>query len=104
MATIKVFYAWQSDTSTKLNRTLIHEAAEGAIELLSADGSVEDAPDLELDHDTKGVPGSPIVAEEICRKIDECSILLADLSFVAKYTKADGTTLRWTPNPNVLIE
>jgi hypothetical protein len=106
MGPIKIFYAWQSDTSTALNKRFIHEAADAAIAILNENVTIEDAPafGVELDHDTKDVPGSPIVAEEICNKIDACDLFLADMSLVARYTKPDGKTHKWTPNPNVLIE
>jgi hypothetical protein len=100
----KIFYAWQSDTSTRLNRHFIHDAIQDAITILNTEIDIEDAPAFEIDHDTKGVPGHPSVAETICEKIDECAIFLSDVSFVTKYTKADGTTTKWTPNPNVMVE
>jgi hypothetical protein len=104
MAKHKIFYAWQSDTSTKLNRHFIHRAIENAIELLNEGIDIEDAPAFEIDHDTKDVPGHPSVADTICEKIDQCAIFLADVTFVTKYTKADGVAVKWAPNPNVMIE
>jgi len=106
---IKVFYAWQSDIFDKLNHRFIHKAIEAAVEKLNAeaiiDGAdIEEAESFEIDHDTKGVPGSPPIAETICKKIDACAVFISDLTTVAKFRrKADGK-YKTVQNPNVLIE
>jgi len=55
--------------------------------------------ELEVDHDTKGVPGSPPIMETILSKIDNAAVFVPDLTFVGK--RGEGKP---TPNPNVLIE
>ncbi len=77
-----IFYAWQSDQPKALTREFIRSAIEAAIAKLNTDAVVEDADAIdewEIDHDTKGVPGSPPIAETICKKIDECAIFIADV-------------------------
>ena len=54
---------------------------------------------MELDKDTKGVPGTPPIVEVIFNKISKCGIFVPDLTFVGKSNKN-----RLLPNPNVLIE
>jgi hypothetical protein len=95
-----IFFSWQADTPTTEGRNLIERALAEALDRISSDTSVEMAiRDIEIDKDTKGVPGQPPIVETIFRKVDQCIIFLADLTFVGK--RLDG---RPTPNPNVLIE
>ncbi|MBX3709490.1 MAG: hypothetical protein KF702_07030 [Gammaproteobacteria bacterium] len=62
---------------------------------------VEDSErdDISLDHDTKNVPGSPPITDTILKKIDQCGIFLADLTYVAHVPNKHGVS-----NPNVLTE
>src|SRR5436190_7681052 len=96
-----VFYSWQSDTPSNLNRGFIQKALENAIEILKTDANVEPALrglDVSLDKDTQGVHDSQPIADTILNKIGECSAFVADLTFVGQ------TVSRYHPNPNVLIE
>ena len=94
MATkLKIFYAWQSDTLGKLNHYFIREACEEAIKKLNADAQV-DEDSFELDHDTKGISGSPPIAETICKKIDECRIFIADVTTVGEYKRTSQQSFR----------
>lgn len=110
-----VFYAWQSDRPPKENRYFIRDALNEAIKLLCArsrgkeagDGTEvqdserpEEDEEIELDHDTKGVPGSPPIAEVIQAKIKKCSAFVADVTMVGG-TESGSKSL---PNPNVMIE
>lgn len=70
---------------------------EKAIKQLNQELEIEDA--LRLDHDTKGVEGSPDIASTILEKVDECDIFIGDISFIAK-----SKSNKYCPNPNVLIE
>ena len=97
-----VFYSWQSDSPGKENRNFIEDALKRALKKIKREASVLVSPrpeDLEVDRDTKGKPGSPVIAETILQKIDECAVFVPDLTFVASTPKG-----RPTPNPNVLIE
>lgn len=99
--TTKIFFSWQADRSKRVCRNLLEKALESAIKRLGQQANLEEAErnDLELDRDTKNVPGSPPIADTIFRKIDAAAAFVPDLTFVG--TRADG---RPTPNPNVLIE
>jgi hypothetical protein len=107
---VTVFYSWQSDTSPSINRNFIEKALLEAIKRLQSDATLESAlrdTRVELDKDTKGVAGSPPIAETILRKIEECEVFVADLTFVGQsitgLTKSADKP-RLIPNPNVLIE
>jgi hypothetical protein len=95
-----VFFSWQADRPTREGRNFVERALERAIGKIGADTTMEEAVrELEVDRDTKGVPGSPPIVETIFNKIDEATVFVPDLTFVG--TRPDG---RPTPNPNVLIE
>jgi hypothetical protein len=107
---LTVFYSWQSDSPSNLNRSFIEKALVEALKRLHSDATLENAlrdATVELDKDTQGVAGSPPIAETILRKIEECAVFVADLSFVGEskkgFTNASGKP-RQFPNPNVLIE
>src|SRR5271170_1762047 len=100
--TQKLFFSWQTDTPRLTGRNFLERALEDVLKILHEDATVESAireEGLELDSDTRGVPGTPPVMEAIYKKIDEAAVVVADLTFVGK--RIDG---RPTPNPNVLIE
>ena len=54
---------------------------------------------LDLDKDTKNVPGNPPIFDTILRKIEKAAVFVPDLTAIAK--RDDGELI---PNPNVLIE
>lgn len=97
-----VFYSWQSDSPSNTNRSLIRDALDQAIKNLDQATDLEDAPrpNLELDHDTKGVPGTPELVNTILEKIENCLVFVPDLTFVG--VTSDGK--KKVPNSNVLIE
>ncbi|MDE0174263.1 MAG: hypothetical protein OYH76_24705 [Defluviicoccus sp.] len=97
----KVFYSWQSDRPNKTNRGFIEDALVQAIRNLGREENEIYVPsrDLELDKDTKGIPGSPPVADTIFRKIEECAVFVPDLTFCGLTEEK-----RPIPNANVLIE
>ena len=99
---LTVFYSWQSDISNRINRNFIEDALKKAIQSVSKDFMVQKAlrnDEIELDKDTKGVPGIPPIADVIFEKISKCAIFIPDLTFVG--TSVSGRPI---PNPNVLIE
>ncbi len=80
---MKVFWSWQSDIDGKIARHFIRDALDAAIKELTADLEVEaaDRPEeISLDHDRKGVPGSPALAEPIYKKIRSCDVFVADVT------------------------
>ena len=101
MESLYLFYSWQTDINTKVNKFFIKSALETAIASLKNELIVEDSqrPEILLDHDTKGVPGSPPIIDTIKNKIDQCGIFLADLTYVAHVPEKHGVS-----NPNVLTE
>ncbi|HUJ09884.1 MAG TPA: hypothetical protein VL171_07640 [Verrucomicrobiae bacterium] len=107
---LTVFYSWQSDSPPNLNRNFIEKALTEALARLHSDATLENAlrdTTVELDKDTKGVAGSPPITETILRKVEECAVFVADLTFIGQskdqLTNSAGKT-RQFPNPNVLIE
>jgi hypothetical protein len=96
-----IFFSWQSDTPAKQGRYFVEDALRDAIRKLSSDATIVDAirDELELDKDTKGIPGTPPIFDAILSKIDTATIFVPDLTFVG--TRSQGSP---TPNPNVLIE
>ena len=63
---MKIFYSWQSDLENAHNRNFIKNALEKAIKELNENCSVDEPQrKLELDHDTKGIPGTPDLANTI---------------------------------------
>jgi hypothetical protein len=62
-----IFYAWQSDRTERAHRYLIRAAIEEAVKRIGKNVDVEDSP--RLDHDTKGIPGTPEIAGTIFRNL-----------------------------------
>jgi tetratricopeptide (TPR) repeat protein len=93
-----IFYSWQSDIKPAANRTLIEDALELAIRKIH-DAEGEPVINPAIDRDTAGVPGMPDISATILEKIDNSSVVVADVTLVD-----DGSLGRRFPNPNVLIE
>lgn len=96
--TITIFYAWQSDTPLKFNKTLIRQALDAAATTINADPALSGIR-VVIDADTEGVVGSPHVTETILDKIRSADIFAPDMTFVA--TTAGKKLI---PNPNVMIK
>jgi hypothetical protein len=97
---MKVFWSWQSDTLGKIGRHFVREALEVAIEEIKEEIEVEEPKrEIHLDHDRKGVPGSPDLAKTILDKIKTTSIFIADVTPVGETPSGKATI-----NPNVAIE
>lgn len=97
---MKVFWSWQSDTPGKIGRHFVKKALEVAIDELQTEIEVDEPNrELHLDHDRKGVPGSPDLANTILEKIRATSIFIADVTPVGQ--TPDG---KLVINPNVAIE
>lgn len=76
-----IFWSWQSDEPQRETRDIIREALKAAIEQIGAE--LEEADRPELDHDTKGAPGSPEIVNTILGKIKAASLFVADVTPVA---------------------
>ncbi len=60
---------------------------------------------LHLDHDRKGVPGSPDLMQEIFAKIDDAAVVVADVTPVSTIpARGDEQKEKRNMNPNVAIE
>jgi hypothetical protein len=96
-----IFYSWQSDRPTGVCRNFIERCTQSAIDRLRADVEIDESlrEELQVDKDTKDVPGTPAIFDTIMAKIETAGVFVSDLSFVGQ--RADG---RPTSNPNVLIE
>jgi hypothetical protein len=92
---MKVFYSWQSDTPSKVGRTFIRDALEAAIACLQ----LEDAERPEIDQDTKGVLGSPVITDTIFQKIREAKVVVADVTLIGQTPAGKHSC-----NSNVAIE
>ena len=95
MKTFTIFYSWQSDRDRKCCKDFIRKAADAAASRVGQRLGVQ----VSIDADTEGVAGTPAISETILRKISECDLFLADMTFVAK---TGGEKL--VPNPNVMGE
>ena len=96
-----IFFSWQATRSQREGRSLIEDALKTAIANLANDLTLEEAlrEGLDLDKDTKNVPGNPPIFTTILGKIDKAAVFIPDLTSVAK--RENGELI---PNPNVLIE
>ncbi|MCE5294979.1 MAG: hypothetical protein LLF94_10270, partial [Chlamydiales bacterium] len=93
-----VFYSWQSDLPSSLNRSFIEHALEKAVKKVKKDFSKLEAV---IDRDTKDEAGSPDIVQTIFAKIEKSDIFVCDVSII---NKAENYCPRPTPNPNVLVE
>ena len=96
-----VFWSWQDDLCPKTNRHFIRDCLAEAIKQVNNQFDIEDSdrPDIEIDHDTKGERGAVDIPETILKKIDECSVMVADITPIA--CSENGKSVQ---NPNVMIE
>jgi len=99
---VKVFWSWQSDHPGRISRHFVRAVLELAIEQLNESPEIQEAQrEVTLDHDRKGVPGSPDLANTILAKIRASDVLVADVTPVGK---TDGTLPKRLINSNVAIE
>ncbi len=112
---MKIFWSWQADTDGKTGRHFVRDALTEAVERLKQpDASVEEPHErdlreaIHLDHDRKGVSGTPSIAEVIFGKIDQTQIFVADVTPVASLKRlqpSDGEPPeKKVINSNVAIE
>ncbi|MFO0635812.1 MAG: nucleotide-binding protein [Nannocystaceae bacterium] len=93
-----VFYSWQSDIPSALNRGFIENALQRSAKAIAADATLE--VELRVDTDAAGASGAPAIADEIFKKIDRSDVFVADVTDVTVVDSAG----RRMPNPNVLLE
>ncbi|HRW07871.1 MAG TPA: hypothetical protein P5121_22370 [Caldilineaceae bacterium] len=92
-----LFFAWQLDTPAAENKSLIWNAIVAATGKMSESTNPIISPRPETD--IQGASGNPNIVQTIFKRIRECSIFIADVSFVAETSKG-----KLLPNPNVLLE
>ncbi|MBI5745978.1 MAG: hypothetical protein HZA13_03140 [Nitrospirae bacterium] len=100
---MKIFWSWQSDTPGNIGRHFVRETLEIALKELNEEPTevptIEESERLELEHDRKGIPGSPDLVSTILKKIEDSAVFIADVTPVGK-----GVNERALLNPNVAIE
>jgi hypothetical protein len=109
---MKVFWSWQSDTPGKIGRHFVRDALAEAIKILKQPSEIEEPTErevkdaLELDHDRRGVPGSPDLAPTIFKKIDQAAVFVADVTLIGTAGQAKRTAKphKRLINSNVAIE
>jgi hypothetical protein len=110
---MKIFWAWQSDLPGKTGRHFIKGALEEAIDHINESREIEEPDEnfqsgIHLDHDRKGLRGSPDLANEILKKIDASTVFVGDVTPVGKSVerKNDEGVMgqKSLMNPNVAIE
>jgi hypothetical protein len=110
---MKVFWSWQSDTPGKIGRHFVRAALEAAVEALKQPNDIEEPTTAEarealhLDHDRKGVSGSPDLAPTIFRKIDASAVFVADVTLVGvavPHGQTVNDNAKRLINSNVAIE
>lgn len=94
-----IFYSWQADNSSTLNRNFIQSSLEKAIKSASDRLLLP----LQLDKDTINREGAPDIVQTILAKIDECIIFVSDISITSEHL-TDNSIRRYSPNANVLYE
>ena len=111
---MKVFWSWQSDTPGKIGRHFVRDVLGEAIDILKQPNEIEEPSErdarenLHLDHDRKGVPGSPDLAPTIFSKIEQAAVFIADITLVHEAAVSTNKSKEGRPkkliNPNVAIE
>lgn len=110
---MKVFWSWQSDRDPKLHHYFVRDAIKEACKLIASDPDYEEADRPEVDHDTKGVTGSPDIASTILGKIASANVFIADMTPVGMTEPATlqpgvveekRSEPKFLQNPNVMSE
>src|ERR1035437_5263730 len=112
---MKVLWSWQSDTLGNIGRFFVRDALQEAIEQLQEAPEIEEPTAkanreaLHLDHDVKGVTGSPDLARTIFDKIDRSEVVVADVTLVGQVPDGIDGDKKHVPgkkliNSNVAIE
>jgi hypothetical protein len=83
---VKVFWSWQSDTPGKTGRHFVRDVLQSVVDEIKQSLEVAEPTEREtqaaihLDHDRKGVGGSPDLARVILEKIDQSALFIADVA------------------------
>jgi hypothetical protein len=112
---MKIFWSWQSDTPGKIGRFLVRDALKEAIAELKQTAEIEEPTSqatrdaLHLDHDIQDVAGTPDLTATIFHKIDQSTVIVADVTLVGATPAARDVSGKTHPpkklmNSNVAIE
>lgn len=110
---MKVFWSWQSDRDPKLHHYFVRDAIKEACKLIASDPDYEEADRPQVDHDTKGVTGSPDIASTILGKIASANVFIADMTPVGvtnpvslqpNVEEEKRSEPKFLQNPNVMSE
>jgi hypothetical protein len=111
---VKIFWSWQSDTPGKTGRHFVRNVLQTIVDELKQAIEVDEPTErgsreeIHLDHDRKGVGGSPDLARVILEKIEQSVVLVADVTPVGVVHEApadlNSKVAKKTINPNVGIE
>ena len=88
-----VFWSWQSDSGSDTNRNFIESCLQKACKVVGRENAIL----LTVDRDTRGVGGTPDIADTILTKIRSADVFVWDATLVTLAPKP-------SPNPNVLFE
>jgi len=81
---MNIFYSWQADTPDKIGRDFIRQSLEMAIDLVFDEMGLDESDRPYLDQDTKGILGSPPIADTILEKIAASNVFVADVTLVGE--------------------
>jgi hypothetical protein len=111
---VKIFWSWQSDTPGKTGRHFVRDVLQLVVEEIKQSLEVEEPTEREaraaihLDHDRKGVGGSPDLARLILEKIERSVVFVTDVTPVGivheKPDDQNSKVVKKIINPNVAIE
>lgn len=100
---ITIFYSWQDDRKRSDCRYFVQDAIQEAIKSIG-----EIYGEIKLDQDTRDLPGTPPIVEEILKKINNADIFIGDISYVGEGQKENvpegENSIKKLSNPNVLYE
>src|SRR5271170_7861040 len=109
---MKIFWSWQFDTPGRTGRHFVRDVLADAIAVLKEAKDIEEPSEreareaLHLDHDRKGVEGSPDLAPPIFKKIDQSAVFVADVTLIgeSRVSVNPDDTSKKLINSNVAIE
>jgi hypothetical protein len=110
---IKIFYSWQTDTASKINRNFIFDCIKKSVKAICKKPEFQNV-DFEILEGVTNEPGSVAVANQITdERIPNCDIFIADLTVVnhlfpdslsEEIIRDLKQSIKPSPNPNVLLE
>lgn len=109
---LKLFFSWQEETNLQgfNNKNFLIDCINSAINEIQGKGDLKGIR-IMFDEGLFCSPGTPEVALEMFRKIDECDLFIADMTVAQRmlesfeeYRNKEGIFFRYTPNCNVFGE